>query len=425
MKTICYSLLFLLAITTSAQSYTLNLQLSGNSNTDNLQVQFIAGATPGFDTTFDSRKAFNMNNAALSVFTTISGPTYLALNALPLGDLDTAIEVRMQVGVAGNYVFSATETALFSAGQCIMLEDVVNHVYYDLRNGNSIPVTLAQTASTDPAQFVIHFKSSPVVNTDSLTCNGAGNGAIRIMGAGWGYALTGSGNISIQNNPMMSTNADTVNGLGAGTYYSLFTTSMGCAFHDTIQIGQPVAILPGFTSVDTVFLCDGGTFTANNTSSGASRYLWDFGDGGNSMSSQSNQFMVNGTHNYTGDTAGTYQVTLFAMSGHCLNSFSKTIQVSTSRAMAHTSGVNNDRGVAGIPVISFRGAQLFVTQSQGVAFPVQTTIYNALGQQLVSFSGNGAAEYEFSLENIATNTLIVKAESNGQVTTKKTVLIGR
>jgi gliding motility-associated-like protein len=101
----------------------------------------------------------------------------------------------------------------------------------------------------------------------------------------------------------------------AGTYTVkfIYTTTNGCT--DTLSKTISVSSKPtaGF-STSTTSTCTGQTVNFTNTSSGATTYLWEFGDGNTSTS-------VNSSHTY--DNADSFSVTLIAYNGGCADTIKK------------------------------------------------------------------------------------------------------
>ena len=98
---------------------------------------------------------------------------------------------------------------------------------------------------------------------------------------------------------------------GTYTVTVTFTTIHGCVGIDTLNIHVGTLPVAGFTaSPDTI--CVDQTVTFVNTTTGATSYIWDFGDGGVSGG-------IHPTHVY--NTSGTYTVTLHAYNNGCEDTF--------------------------------------------------------------------------------------------------------
>lgn len=103
--------------------------------------------------------------------------------------------------------------------------------------------------------------------------------------------------------------------LGSLTVYE--TNIYGCMDSATICIEKQDLPVASFTNQSTVCKFSNTLFT--NTSTNATSYFWDFGDGGTST-------QTNPTHSYS--TAGTYTITLIAENDcHCKDTFQNVITV--------------------------------------------------------------------------------------------------
>lgn len=106
----------------------------------------------------------------------------------------------------------------------------------------------------------------------------------------------------------------------AGGTYTIsleVVTPAGCRRTHTQTINVSPKPTASFTSDPSV--CERGRITFTNTSSGATSYLWDFGDGNTSTA-------ANPSHTYT--NPGTYTVQLIAISGaSCRDTFERSITV--------------------------------------------------------------------------------------------------
>ncbi|MFM9945097.1 MAG: PKD domain-containing protein [Bacteroidia bacterium] len=157
----------------------------------------------------------------------------------------------------------------------------------------------ATVSFTNPSNFCVGL-STTFTNTSTLS---SGN-----MTHQWKF---GDGNTSSATNP--------TNMYGAGGNYIVSlttTTDKGCVNTNTSSIlvyGKPTA------NFNANGVCAGGTVTFNNTTTGGSTYIWDFGDASTSTSTSP-------THTYT--AAGTYNVKLTANNANsCMDVITKQVIV--------------------------------------------------------------------------------------------------
>lgn len=133
------------------------------------------------------------------------------------------------------------------------------------------------------------------------------------------------------------------------------TSTAGCT--DTFYT-SPIAMYlvnAGFSATPPLSGCDSLTVQFNNTSTGATSFLWSFGDG-----STSND--INPVHTYL--TPGTYSVTLTATNGNCSKSITQNNLINIGQATAD-----------------------FSYTSSGVCFPISVS-YTDLSLNAVSWLWN-------------------------------------
>ncbi|RYZ55434.1 MAG: PKD domain-containing protein [Sphingobacteriales bacterium] len=126
----------------------------------------------------------------------------------------------------------------------------------------------------------------------------------------WGTATyswdLGNGQTSTSATPVTTYNTP-------GTYqiYLTITTVNGCTMVDSLQVLVGPHPTASFTAAPTV-ICNHGTVVFTNNSTGATSYIWDFGDGGATGA-------TNPSHTYT--TSGTMTVILHAYNNGCEDTF--------------------------------------------------------------------------------------------------------
>ncbi len=152
----------------------------------------------------------------------------------------------------------------------------------------------------------------------------------------------------------------TATGLCAGTYTVTVTDGSGCTTTLSTTIGEPAPVIASFTAtpdsgqvpLDVVF---------TNTSSGATSYLWDFGDGNNSI-------LTDPSNTYTNQ--GTYTVILVASNGGCLDTAMMTINATGELLLVIPNVFSpNGDGINDLYVVQSSGIELF-----------EGMVYNRWGQ---------------------------------------------
>ncbi|MBP6731141.1 MAG: PKD domain-containing protein, partial [Chitinophagales bacterium] len=169
---------------------------------------------------------------------------------------------------------------------------------------------------------------------------------------------------------------------GAGAVAAVFTPSVNAT-----QTNLPV----NFTS-----------------SSVATSYYWDFGDG----TTESGQNVI---HSYA-DT-GTYTVTLIVISeGGCSTSSSQTVTVSQT-----ATGIGTITNGGPISIWS-NGGRVYVDFSKQSKVEAEIQVYNVIGQELVNEKFGRSTIYSKPITNIEVGYVIVKVKNAGGFTTKKVLI---
>ncbi|MBI2968092.1 MAG: PKD domain-containing protein [Bacteroidetes bacterium] len=143
-----------------------------------------------------------------------------------------------------------------------------------------------------------------------ITCFGYGDGAINLTASGGtgAYTFTWSNSATIED----------ISGLSVGIYTVTVEDNNNCTQSGSEIISEPAEVVAGFlVSTDTVFININGQVDFTNTSTGATGYLWDFGDSATSA-------LTNPSHTYT-DT-GAFTVVLTASdSNNCTGFYSMQV----------------------------------------------------------------------------------------------------
>lgn len=171
-----------------------------------------------------------------------------------------------------------------------------------------------------------------------------------------------------------------------GTYTVKLVVSLGSGCTDSIT--KPVTVHPvptaGFTATSACAVDEAVTFT--NTSSGATSYQWDFGDGSPISTA------ANPTHTYA--TGGTYTVQLIAINAPgCRDTFTQTVVVYPKPAISIVAdtvclgGTTTLSGNTTVPLISW---QWDFGDTQTGAGQTVTHTYTAPGLYTVQLIGQTA-----------------------------------
>lgn len=203
------------------------------------------------------------------------------------------------------------------------------------------------------------------------TC-GNGNGSITagaVTGGTTPYTYTINGG-SAQSSP-------TFTNLTAGTYTITVTDAGGCSASQTANVNLVLGVNASFTANPGSGVSP-LTVDFNNTSSGASNYIWDFGDG-TAMSNSSNP-----THVFTAN--GSYTVILVAYNGsaacadtatYVIDVFDQVVTVVPNVFTPNGDGYND----------------MFVIQTVGVK-TLEGTIYDRWGKKIATFGDSPSSGWD-------------------------------
>ncbi|MFH0865663.1 MAG: PKD domain-containing protein, partial [Bacteroidota bacterium] len=180
-------------------------------------------------------------------------------------------------------------------------------------------------------------------------------------------------------------------------------TSEGMAF-DNVHVFECIPPSAGFT-----FSVNGGTVTFTNTSSVATTYLWDFGDGGSST-------LQNPSHTYI--TGGSYPVTLIAS-----NSCESDTVIHNVIVTVGIDEYDNSPSVYVFP--NPTGGECIITISDVYADNASVILYDMRGQQvLVSkmCAVSGSANIVLDLSPLAKGVYYLTFKCNSEISYTRIVV---
>lgn len=188
-------------------------------------------------------------------------------------------------------------------------------------------VTATSGTCTDTGIVTIVVNSLPVVTVNNPTICAGQSATLNASGA-FNYSWTASPDLNTTTGPTVI--ATPVN---TGTYIVTGTDNNNCS--STASSVVTVVAQPTVTyTVSDNSICENGCVSFVNTSTNATSWIWNFGDGNTSTDQ-------NGSHCYA--TAGTYQVSLQAANGTCIASSAtnEIISVAPSAQAAFASNPND------------------------------------------------------------------------------------
>lgn len=209
--------------------------------------------------------------------------------------------------------------------------------------------------------------------------------------APFSYSWSPSGNMAdpTGSNPMADDQSQ--------SYIVIITDGNGCTSIDSVQV-TALAVSASFTYIDQLL-----TITFTNSSTGASTYAWDFGDGNTSTASSP-------THTYAAD--GTYTVCLTANpGGPCEDS--TCINIGVVGTGVHSAG---QARIIVFPNPSTAGVLNFVVEGVDANEPVSIELFDLAGKSVQVYTGNPVQSvHKISRNGLANGTYGFQVKSGNAV----------
>ena len=220
----------------------LKIKIAGNGYSDETIIRFVAGATEGFDASYDAWKLFSTNIAVPNIFSKDNAGDELTINAMPEFTASLYKDVFLKIGTAATYSITSSEDGAFAPGVCIMMKDLVTGIVYDMRTSNTYFIALPVIAKTDPARFRVFFSYPADVQTSRASCNNCDDGTATIKKAGesnWLYSVVNSSGNTIASG-IASGATQLINALAVGNYTATISSDYTCAETKTFSISGPL-----------------------------------------------------------------------------------------------------------------------------------------------------------------------------------------
>jgi hypothetical protein len=309
---------------------------SSSGNHDEIALCFINGATTGFDGMYDARKF--ISDASYPSLAAMSGTNQLNISALPsLQNMpNQSVPLNAITPSTGVFTFSLSHEN-FTDGICLELIDNLTNVTTNIL---TTPYTCTLYDTTTFNRFTLSFKTIPMAGITNVTqpnCVQSNHGSIVAsgsVGAPWNYVWKNSSNVIVKTT-LNTSGADSLVSLTGGSYFVSVNSLGTCnTFTQSLTINPVVLPISQFSaSADTVYLASGAMVSFNNSSSNATNYNWNFGDGNTSS-------IINPINTYS--NVGVYYVTLQATSStFCSDSSSQTIVVLSYPVGIKSLSINN------------------------------------------------------------------------------------
>jgi len=406
--------------TTPAQPMLFRLQASGNSMNNETVVYFDPNATINYNMNYDAI-SLGVDPGFLGIVTELHDTNY-AIKGLPPLTQNISVPVKATTSITGSYQIAGVDLQNLPSGACIKLHDNYMNIDWDLRTG---PYNCTLNDTETVARFSLNITIDPTLsvsgNSQNPTCVNSANGYMVANASGaapWNYYWKDA-NSNIIKTSLNKTTADTLYNANGGNY-SVDINTVGSCNNGTINF-----TLQGALSANALFMPsatldslinDTATINFTNTSSNASSYLWDFGDGTQTTSTDA-------SHTYTG--AGVYTVVLSAYDQTCGDTsyYSQTITIDT------TSSITGIKSITAVQKNSMEISRDAI--GYYVQFNYQTktsaviSVQNLLGEKVVAdIKQENIANNKtyISLGNTENNVLIISINtSSGEKTFRKVI----
>lgn len=325
-------------------------------------IAFIDDATDSADLLYDAKKF--KGNAFLSVYSKLNGDEY-AIQALPPLTYDRVIEVGLDAATPGGHLLRLSHKENMDGTVTLILEDRLLNRFQNLSDNPNYE--FHTDAGNGISRFFIHINPALHISTLDESCAGF-DGEITITQPGnktWNYILYDS-----DEQPVASGNGfsgtQSFFGLKAGLYILELTDPYGFHIAKKITLEGRMRVKAGFTPTASIAPAD-EPIRFVNSSTGATYYEWDFGDG----------TIVTGVsepvHAYR--EAGKYTVTLKASNCDCAGILSQEITIYKI--------VSGERSADDVAIrISTIGETLVIHFDNPPGNTAEITVYNAIGQRI-------------------------------------------
>ena len=400
------------AISTTFQMQPNQHQLSitaANNNTGLLDITTVAfnnDATDQFDADYDANKL--SGSIGRHNLYTLNNGKWMSKNILHDIAQTSTVDVAMEPGVSGNFTFTFDGLNSFDPTSYITMEDKKLNTFYDVRTGN---YNFTSAVNDNWERFVLHFTPAAEIATVNQNCNALGNISITQPGsANWQftiYSLQLNANVATgvlnNSNPIMLSAT-------AGVYEITLVDNNGYTVVKNITVSGVQPIAASFT-VSNINAQTGDDIIFTSTTTNATTYNWDFGDGTTGQLPSPN-------HQYT--TAGTYIVALTVTNADGCSSTSTETIVVTEKVVNTISVIGNQSAIN----IWSNENNVFVDFSQLKNVAAQIEFYNVLGQKLFETAYSKSTLYSRSFNNLEAAYVIVRVKNDNEIVVKK-VFVGK
>jgi PKD repeat protein len=227
--------------------------------------------------------------------------------------------------------------------------------------------------------------------------------------SGESITITASGAQSYSWNTGANTSSITVTPTNQTTYTVIGQNGScaGSAVSATINVTQSPVVT---ASANSTTIAIGGTVSFSSAGSGATSYVWDFGDGNTSTQN-------NPSHTYT--TSGVFTVTLTGTLNGCVNTFQLTINVGNVDVLDYD--LENAIHIVPNPNEGQFEVLISIPETQDL----EITLYNSIGQMIKSdlFREVNKNNFTYDLSNHPGGIYLLNVKTNRGTTTKRLLIL--
>lgn len=338
---------------------------------------FEAGAGQLYDLGKDAYFMDNPIEPNLPCIYSISNTDRLRRNAqAAISNGSISIPLQVNTGYSALYVLKPVNLHKLPAGACVVLHDILNNVFHDLRTG-AYTTSLSAGQTTPQFELIITQLSANMSSqSHDPICSKSEDGSLIAIGSGsgpWNYTWKDENSNVLKYSANIFT-ADTLLGLAQGLYMVDVNTVGTCnnaSAQFTLEAQTPLPMADFTVNSNTVSAQSNVPLSFTNLSQNASEFTWEFGNG----------VSVSSLHtNYTYNVPGLYTVKLSAGNGPCQDVDHKSIQV---QVLDMPVGIGQNEFSSDELVLVQEASGIYLLVNSGENSEFVLTAYNALGQNLI------------------------------------------
>lgn len=232
------------------------------------------------------------------------------------GDICGGDSITFTASVAGQNSYTWKVDGMTVSNSTTLNQTFATQGVYDVR------LIVSDGTCDDSASVMVNVGGYPVINLDSLvdeSCAAANNGKVFITPTGGAtpYSYEWQNGLRFQNQTFAA----------GGPIWVEVTDRYGCASRDTFLVGTGNSVFASFNFKDRFVICENDSLELISTSTGATTYQW---------MANGNMFSTSSSTKISFDSAGIYEISLFAIDGACRDTANQLITVSSPGSISAT-----------------------------------------------------------------------------------------